>query len=257
MRSLLTTGLVFWTILAHAQWELPGPLTFTGPNLEERQLTGLADPSAATHGAHLDAARYNSTTLVYATGQNALIGGTTPATETLTPGLRLVLVTAETNSQAVTLTLNGSPETAVLDMAGNELDSAALVPGTPYDLIFDGTAFRTTNQTWPGCPPGTIGIGRSSCVEWNTREAASFYAANSRCTVAGMRLCHFSEWIHGCQQQGGFAETISAAEWVDSAANHDNYAKLMGVGDAGIPDCRDGTHRIPNGIAPFRCCINR
>ena len=55
-----------------------------------------------------------------------------------------------------------------------------------------------------------------------------------------------------------FVNTISDYEWVDSAGNYTNYAKLMGWTDgATAGDCHVGSRQPPLTKFRSRCCYDR
>lgn len=239
------------------QWSVPVAIELDGDAPADRQVTGAASPTGADHGASMVTDRNNTTAFATATGGNTLQVSLVPALEAYRPGARLTLLPATTNTGAVTLNVDGLGPIAVLKDVSAELDSADLPAGVPFQVVFDGAAFQVTNQLHPSCPSGFKPIGRDACVEMSLRGSATWYGAVNQCTARGHRLCSFAEWIRACQMPGGILPTITEYEWVDEAANHNNYAKLMGTTPEGVADCLAGGLRVPNGTAPYRCCSSR
>jgi hypothetical protein len=249
---------MFMGISLLAQWTVPTTIQLDGPNEADRQVQGLAAPTQPTDGANTLADRSATVSIANVIGINELTMSLTPAPSALLPGTRIIVKPAAANTGAVTLDVNGLGPIPVLKNVISPLDSADLQPGIPVQVIYDGAVFQTVTQLYPACPLGTKAVGRTVCIENNSREPASWYAANVLCTNAGMRLCGFTEWIQACLQSDNIFGTIVNYEWVDEAANSTNLAKLMGINEFTLaPDCRAGGHRIPTSPQRFRCCYDR
>lgn len=257
--SRITTSIIALFSMASlwGQWSVPTQVELVGTSPEQRQVTGLAHPTAEDHGVPMDADRYNTTAWAQATGDNDLTAALTPPLSAYRPGLRITLLPAGSNSAGVTVNVDGLGAVPVQKGPGLALDSADLQAGVPVQLVYDGTTFQVTNQLHPSCPAGFMPIGRDVCVEMTTHAASTWYGGVNQCTARGYRLCGFAEWIQACQMPNGIFPTVSDYEWVDEAANHNNYAKLMGMTETGTPNCLAGGLRVPNGLAPFRCCSSR
>ncbi len=241
-----------------AQWTVPTTVELDGNTGSDRQVHGLAAPLTPTDGSNVEADRSATVSMADAVGVNDLALSLTPAPATLVPGMRLIIRPATANTGAVTLDVNGLGARAVLKNVNAPLDSADLRPGSPVQLVFDGTAFQVATQLYPACPPGMKAVGRTVCVEATSRAPANWYSAGSLCANDGLRLCGFADWIQACLQADNIFSTILDYEWVDEAANSTNLAKLMGINEATLtPDCRAGGHRVPTSPQRFRCCYDR
>jgi hypothetical protein len=254
-----TLTILFMVVVrtAAAQWTVPAPIVMDGPEATDRRVTGLAVPQDQDHGANLDAERYNTVRSGMAEGIDALTVDLYPALDAYRPGLRLTLIASATNEGDVTVDVNGLGSVPVRKDVVLPLDSADLRTGVPFDLVYDGSVFHVTNQVHPSCPSGFIPVGREVCVETAPHAASGWYAAARQCTAQGHRLCSFAEWMAACLMPNGIFPSVMDYEWVDSAANSLNYAKLMGNSDVLGLDCRAGSHRIPTGSAMYRCCSDR
>lgn len=257
IRSTLLLLSIGATMAMHGQWTVPTVVEMNGDQPADRRVTGLAAPEAEDHGASLHTDRYRTASSGTTQGGQSLTLELMPALSAYAPGLRLTIFPSEANDGPVSLQVDGLPSVAVLKHITEELDSADLRPGVPTDLVFDGVAFQVTNQLYPACPPGFIPIGPDVCMEITSREPWNFYGASYYCGQEGYRLCSFSEFIQGCRMPGGIIGSIVDYEWVDEAANHVNYAKLMGNSDVLGIDCRAGSLRIPTAHARYRCCTGR
>ena len=242
---------------AFAQWEIPTPLVLEGDSVE-RRVTGLADPMAMTDGVSVATVREQVSTQGTASGTDQLLLSLVPAPAALTPGLSFSFVPTLENTGPVTVDLNGLGAVPVLRNVSEPLDSAELRPGLPVHVVYDGQAFQVVNMLCPSCPIGYFPISKDVCAEILPHAELNFYASATYCTSRNARLCSFGEWVHGCRMANGFLPTVMDFEWVDHAANDVNKAKRMGFNDVSPdPDCTYGSHRIPTGLATFRCCYER
>lgn len=242
---------------AVAQWTVPSTVVLNGASAEERRVTGLAEPTGNDHGASVQADRYRTNVMGSAQGQDQLTTALQPALDTYRPGLRLTILPEAANNGDATLNVDGLGAISIRKNIVEPLDSADLRPGVPTDLIFDGAVFQVTNQLHPACPSGFAPIGREACVELVSHDQRTWFSSANDCGQRGHRLCSFAEFMQACRMPGGIFPSIVDYEWVDEAANHANYAKLMGNSDLLGINCEAGSLRIPTGFARYRCCSDR
>lgn len=253
--ALLITSLA---LSGAAQWEVPARIILDGPDSTDRQVTGLSLPILAGDGASVNADRDNATTFATVSGTDELSATLTPALVTYTPGLRLTLLPTSTNNSGVTLNVNGLGAVALRKNINMPLDSGDLRPGIPVHVIHDGAVFQLTGQLYPGCPAGFAAANADVCIEMAPSDTINWYSAVIRCGNAGTRLCSVQEWLQGCLSIPGFQATIANYEWVDSAANYNNMAKLMGWSDTSTAgDCHLGSRQTPLTKFRSRCCYDR
>lgn len=259
MRSFIAlTSAMLLGIGSSAQWTVPATVQLDGPTGADRQVLGLATPLQPTNGANAVTDRTASVSMAEATGVNALTLTLSPPPTGLVPGMRVIVLPSATNTGAVTLDVNGLGLRPVYKDINVPMDSAELRAGVPVQVIYDGAAFQLSTQMYPACPTGTKAVGRTVCIEQTSREPLNWYAANTACTNAGLRLCGFADWMQACLQADNILGTVVDYEWVDEAANSTNLAKLMGINETTLlPDCRAGGHRIPTSTQRFRCCFDR
>jgi len=254
---LLPAFLVLAAPGAHAQWNVPTNVEFTGSAPGDRQVLGLSAPGGPTSGVPALADRALLTTMGTATGVDQLTLDLQPAIAAYTPGLQVTFVPQNANDTAVTLNVNGLGAVAVVKGWGTALDSADLQPGMPVTAVFDGAAFQIVTQLYRGCPQGFIPASRDYCIETTPGDTISYYAANVACVEKNARLCSFAEWYQGCAMTGGILSSILSYEWVDSAANDTNKAKRVGQNSTLSIGCDLGGPATPLTRSRYRCCYDR
>jgi hypothetical protein len=70
-----------------------------------------------------------------------------PLTFTYTTGVWFDVLVGNTNTAAATLNVNGLGPKAIVDQSGAALLAGALVGGSAYRLVYDGTSFRMLSST--------------------------------------------------------------------------------------------------------------
>lgn len=256
MRQVIAAALLA-TVPGVAQWDVPTRIELNGTTPEDRQVTGLAPPQDPTDGTSAIAVRTQLATHGTATGIGAYSITLTPAPAAYTNGLRLSFEPAAVNTGAATLNVNGLGVVPLVKFGGVPLDSADLRAGVPVQVIYDGGAFQVVNQLHPACPPGYRAVGRDVCIEDMWHDSVNFYAASVWCEQHDARLCTIGEWYRACAMPGGILSSVVAFEWVDHAANHDNYAKRMGSNSSQQIGCELGGLAVPLALTRFRCCTDR
>lgn len=260
-KHLFAVLLVLTSSYAVAQLELPAELVLSSPNVDNRQVIGLADPVSPTDAVSLDAARTNVYARTTVSGSASLLGQLTPAPTSYSIGLSVIIVPNENNAQAATLELNGLGPRFIVKTGDVPLSTGDLRAGVPAHLIFDGQHFQLISATHFLCPGGYTGVHQNYCIADQPQAAATFFQANTTCIAQGARLCSIAEWSHACLLIPAFFGTVSEAEWVDHAANNTNGAKLVGVGidggEAVGAGCNFGGQNQPTVPFRFRCCVDR
>lgn len=192
-----------------------------------------------------------------------MVGTLTPAPAQYTPGMVVTIVPTEGHDAGATLNLNGLGPVPVHKVPGQPIDSAELAVGMPARLLYDGEAFVVVSHTPRPCPMGYSMVGRGFCIEDSSHADTTFFAANRACHQAGARLCSMGEWSLACLTLPGFFDTVPVGEWVDSAANDADKAKVVGYGSLGYGSnpngsgCEYGGYSVPTGSRRYRCCIRR
>jgi hypothetical protein len=246
----------------HGQWSVPGPLVLEAADGTQRQLNGLG--SAIDEG---DALRLADVRQITASMATVTVAGDVwelalgPVGTPVFEGMMIDLLAPEANPTGVLLDVNGSGALPLLGWKGVVLDSAAISPGTPLRVVRMESHYITLDKMRSVCPAGFRTFSAASCIEAIPRAAATFFAAANDCLLSNARLCTFAEWTSACTILPDFMDVVSQAEWIDHAANSDDYAKIIGVGENGYSGagtgCDYGGLRLPTNNATYRCCIER
>lgn len=263
MRSIVLSALVLaLPLFLVGQVEMPVRLQLDGTTDEDRQVTGLADPVQVDAAVSLDAARAQVMNTTITTGDHLLSGSLIPDLGALVPGMVVVLIPQQTNAAGAMLDLNGTGAHPLVKWGGLPLDSADLPVGIPSRFIFDGTSFQLITPLSRPCPAGTTVGSALYCIDDSSSTERTFFESANACSLRGGRLCSFGEWASGCRRIAGFLATVTAYEWVDSAANNGGDAKTVGGGSSGPSTvngfaCEYGNTREPSLSYRFRCCFDR
>ncbi len=243
---------------AQAQLEVPSRLALDGPNATDRQVTGLDDPISEDAGMSLNAARNGSSSTAYASGAEVLIAALDPPLSAYGVGLLISLIPDAPNAAGAQLDLNGLGPRPILKWGAVPLDSADLIPGAPFRVVYDGVAFQLLGQVTLPCPDGFSAVTSRLCIMDNSLAPVSFFAATNVCGAMNARLCSFSEWAYACRSKPAFLATVLELEWVDDAANSDTNAKNVGVDSTTLEfGCEFGANSLAVNPGRFRCCKTR
>jgi hypothetical protein len=249
--------------VASAQWEVPVRLELTGPAAGQRQVIGLAAPSATDAAVSLEALRSQAANRTEVSGVEVLTGELHPAPTAWQVGMIVSIVPTTAHAAAPLLALNGSPPLPIVDALGTPLPANTLRPGVPVRLLFDGSRFVLAGSAGTSCPANYTASAARLCIADSSAPAMTFYEANLHCHQQGARLCTMGEWSAACRTIPGFFATVPEAEWVDHAANLTETAKYMGHGQDGQnpatgQGCDFGGY-APAATGQFRvrCCMDR
>lgn len=264
MRYIALCFHFFSLLTCVGQWQVPARIELDGAQAADRQVVGVADPVGGDAAVTVDAARDNVTSFTSVTGTQVLSGALSPAPLSYSAGMVVTILPTAANHASAQLDLNGLGAQDILKAGELPLDSADLTPGVPVRLIHDGTRFRIVGTTYLPCPEGYHIGGREFCIEDVSRSDTTFYAANRICRDANARLCTFGEWVFACRKDPAFLPTVLDYEWVDSAANNTQGAKMVGNGNDGTPtgpyfiSCEHGYQAaVGTASTGYRCCKHR
>jgi hypothetical protein len=261
-RSLASWSCMVLATLGYAQWSVPGPIVLNAPDEAQRQVLGLGPANDESDALRLDDLRMRSATLASAVDAGAIwelaLG---PEGTPVVEGMVIDLIAPTTNLAGVALDVNGTGALPLVGWKGSGLDSAAITAGRPLRVVRTATHYIVLDKVRSACPAGYRTFSAASCIETAPRTATTFFEAANNCLESGARLCTFAEWTSACTLLPGFMDLVPQAEWIDHAANSDDYAKIIGVGENGYSGagtgCDYGGLRLPTNNAPYRCCIER
>lgn len=258
MKCLFSVLVFLQTVSISAQLDIPSRVVMNGADAEDRQVTGLGDPISEDAGMSLNAARSGITWTANASGSTILQAALDPPLAAYASGLLITLIPDAPNSPDAQLDLNGLGARPLVKWGGVPLDSADLIPGSPFRFVFDGAQFHLLGEVTLPCPEGFSPVTKRLCVMDSPIGPSSLYNAITTCGAMNARLCTFSEWAHACRSQPAFLATVIQLEWVDDAANSTSNAKNVGVSSVTQEfGCEYGANGNPLDGYRYRCCRNR
>lgn len=262
MRTTTTCAVLFITVAAFGQLDLPGKIVLDGAQPSDRQITGLGIPTSSDAGVSVEAARATTMSYAQAFGTSDITASLTPAPGAYATGMMVTLTPLMTNDAGCSLDLNGLGARPVVKFGQLPLDSADMRAGVPVRLVYDGTNFLLLNDNALPCKTGYSAYSSSTCIADSSLMAQTFYNAVVACATTGARLCTLAEWANACRVHAPFILTVSDYEWVDDGANNSNDAKTAGAGwETETPivgfRCNLGLSQLPTLLHRFRCCTSR
>lgn len=254
----LVVILLLCCIQSNAQFTLDTRLRMSGDSLADKQILGVADPITSSDGVNAGNALRQELVYGEINGGSAIILNPTPAVPSYANGMILSFALLSTADSAVSLNVSGNGPIPILRNGTLALDSGVLIPNRPYHVIFSNGVFHLLTGLETKCPDGFEPVTSDYCMETQPTGAANFFLAARLCSDRGGRLCTMGEWMRGCKKLN-LQPSISAWEWVDSAANNSGDAKAMGLDQAtqSSPDCEYGRPLLPTLSANTRCCFSR
>ncbi|AQG98662.1 hypothetical protein A9R05_07545 [Burkholderia sp. KK1] len=201
------------------------------------RLTGVGNGVNAADAATL--AQIQSGSAITLTGLSgtgdAIVANSAPAITSYSTGQTFVYVPTATNTIFnPTINISTVGAKTITQSNGSGLWSGALVVGTPYELLYDGTNFRVQS--------GTLGalIGASSPYAlrnriidgnfffWDTGNSFSF--TNSGGYTADMWTCNSGSGTGACTiTKGTFSPGAEPAGMVTPALNYLSFAQTVGA----------------------------
>ena len=260
MKELLTTLLALGAfaipVCVPAQVSLDKPLLFVGATDNDRRITGLprslnaSDALAA--GVEQDATLRTAFPTSGSTWQIEL----TALASAPPPGTNLIAM-APGGAGPVQVEVNGFGPYPLLLGPGEPLDVADVLPGTPLNIVFDGSAFHITNgastRRQP-CPEGMVTVNEEFCISPQENTTATFFEAAVVCGSQGMRLCGWAEYLAACNNatQLGLTGLTGNWEWIDDAVNEDGSVRV-----SGSSACSATGDALATSPRTYRCCRSR
>lgn len=259
LRALLTGPMALLLLGSLAQVRVDRPIELSGSAPSDRQVIGLHD--GVEGGDALNARTLQRGAYLYAevSGGGSWQATLQPAITQPAAGLCLLLRSADANSGALTLSVNGSAPVAVVKDGGLPLSPGDIGAGETVSLVHDGTAFQLVSarrMDRKPCPSGTVQVNELYCIETNERDTLEFDDAAVVCAQQGMRLCTWGQWYAACTEATslGLQNMTGNWEWTNSAANSDTQVRVVGSNSCTHAGSSLGWGLVSN---HFRCCFGR
>ena len=260
-RTYLALPLAFIGLCALAQVRVDKPIDLNGSNGTDRQVIGLHDGVSTNHALNARTLQRGAYLFAEVSGGTNWLANVQPTITQPQAGLCLLLRSADTNTGAVTLSVNGSAPLAVLKEGDQPLQAGDISAGQTLSVVHDGNAFQLVSarrMDRKPCPSGTVQVNELYCIETQERDTLMFDVAALDCGQSGMRLCTWGQWYAACTQATtlGLQDMTGQWEWTNSAANADGSIRMVGYSSctqAGIATGW-GDGALPRN---YRCCFDR
>ena len=149
-RYLLLLPALFTAFYANAQLQIDKQIQLTGATANDRRITGLGTPTAATDAVSVANVQNNAMGYVAATNSgNAYSVSLAVAPASYTAGLMVTFKTSAANTGAATLNINGLGAKNILKYANQALIANDLANAQMVMVMYDGASFQMLNPT-PG-----------------------------------------------------------------------------------------------------------
>ena len=246
---------------AQAQVRVDKPIDLNGTTPTDRQVIGLHDGVNTTDALNARTIQRGTYLFAEVSGGSAWSADVQPAIVQPQQGLCLLLRSADANSGAITLSVNGSAPVAVLKEGNQPLQQGDIGGGETVSVVHDGNVFQLVSarrMDRKPCPTGTVGVNELFCIETQERDTLTYDIAAVVCGQQGMRLCTWGQWYTACTQATtlGLLNMTGEWEWTNSAANADESVRIVGnisCTHSGIASAW-GDDALPRN---YRCCFNR
>lgn len=260
-RGHIAPLLIVLAIGAQAQVRVDKPIELNGATATDRQVIGLHDGADATDALNARTLQRGAYLFAEVSGGSTWQANLQPAIAQPQAGLCLLLRSADANTGAVTLSVNGSAPIAVLKEGDKPLLAGEIGAGETVSVVHDGNAFQLVSarrMDRKPCPSGSVAVNELYCIETQERDTLTYDVAAVACGQAGMRLCTWGQWYAACTQATtlGLQNMTGQWEWTNSAANADESVRIVGYNScthAGIASAW-GSDALPRN---YRCCYNR
>lgn len=253
-RMMLSLLLMMIISSSFAQVYSGSSIELTGTSSADRQVKGLAHPENDSSGlrAHSFASGY----FFFGNGNgNSVISlQFDPPYDTLKEGMYFNLQFQSTNDSAFKLKIDQLPAFPVYYYNGTVPDSAAIPSGSTISFLYQDSSFLIMNPPAEKCPNGYTRVNERFCIQINENPPASFFNAVTNCANQGAELCGFGEWLNACRNTLTALGMTDNYEWVNTAGNTSNQAKIMGMDSLFGTGCDKSYTTTVTINNSYRCC---
>jgi len=244
--------------IAFGQFEVDKDLILNGVLGSDRQVEGLGDPVSEDALINAENVQFSKVNYTITTGIDDLDADIEPFPGTIITGTSLYLFISATNTNAVSLTINGIGPYSIKKNVNEDLAPADLQAGGVVRVIFDGSNFQlvsSRNIEKRECPNDFVAVNDQFCIQLTEQDTLHFYEAAVVCGDLGGRLCTWGEWNTACRDTSlQITDMVGDWEWTNSTANGDQLVRVVGAWS-----CFSGvTSPSQNVLArSFHCCYAR
>jgi hypothetical protein len=238
-----------------AQVELDVPLRLTGPE-EQRRIDGLSTPTQSNAAVTVEADVRDGWR--WCTAQriaDTLELSTTPSVAPVRDGLLLRFAVPQDMSGRLWARIQGGAAMPLLRTDGVNPTWGQLTTGRIAEVLVAAGRYTLLNLPEPECPPGSLSVNGSYCIDQASVADQLIYQAMDRCARRGGKLCTLDEYHAACTLLGPqLTGMYNEWEWIDDTSNHSHTAD-----QAGRFTCT--SHRSQSvllvRLAETRCCYHK
>jgi hypothetical protein len=173
-----------------------------------------------------------------------------PAETEARPGLLIRALLPPSPDGPVHVRIHDQPTLPLLHADGTEASGRDLPEGKMLELITTTDACILQGMGVLTCPPGTIRVNSSTCVDVSAVTGMTFYEGATHCARQGGKLCSWDDHIAACLRVGqSLSGLFDDWEWINDTSNHTHT-----VDQAGRTTCLSQRSAGPNLVGGTRCC---
>jgi hypothetical protein len=173
-----------------------------------------------------------------------------PAETEARPGLLVRALLPAAPEGPVHVRIHDQQALPLLHADGIPASGRDLPEGQVLELITTTTACILQGMGIVTCPPHTIRLNSSTCVDVSARTGMTFYEGATHCARQGGKLCSWDDHIAACVRVGtSLTGLFDDWEWINDTSNHTHT-----VDQAGRTTCLSQRSAGPNLVGGTRCC---
>ena len=189
MRILFTISFLYWVVSsAIAQVESSSSILFIDTVSSNNAVKGIKSVDSKNDGINVSTLVSGQSNYSNATGTNDL-NVTLPFSPSIIEGFIINFKVQNTNTDSISLSINGSNNYSVIKNSGFPIDSAQLQPGQILSVIFNGNKFVVLSKLYKPCKKGFVSVNDEYCIDSLPRNISSFFPAIQSCGNDDAMLC--------------------------------------------------------------------
>jgi|JI9StandDraft_2_1071091.scaffolds.fasta_scaffold14583_3 hypothetical protein len=249
-RTLIMVPVWSLCLVTYAQIRVDVPVRTTGPD-SSRVLLGVGTPEQLDAGLSVEAATIGMAHWAIATmdGDTVVLVPDPPET-TVRTGLLIRGLMPGQATGAIHIRIHDHPVLPLLHSDGMAATAMDLPEGRVFETITVDGACILQGTGIMSCPPNTVRMNASTCVDVNSTSGFTFYQAAAHCAKRGGKLCSWDDHAAACLRIGsGLTGLFDDWEWINDTSNHTHT-----VDQAGRTTCLSQRSAGPNLTGGTRCC---
>lgn len=241
-----------WSLLLHAasQVRVDVPVVLTGPD-SSRIVHGVGDPDGLDAGLSVEAATIGTAHWAIAVMEtDTIVLQLDPPETELRSGLLIRSIMPGQPLGRIHVRIQGQGTLPLVHADGTAASSKELPTGRVMELITTDDACILQGTGITTCPPNTVRLNASTCVDISTRPGLTFYQGAVHCSRQGGKLCSWDDHAAACLIRGAsLVGLFDDWEWINDTSNHTHT-----VDQAGRTTCLSQRSAGPNQTGSTRCC---